>query len=130
TAGPPGSHARQEDVTLEQSFRRNAILFHMDDVAQWCVRTDAPHPESAVANPDDARASTSRRLRIGGALAFLVWTAGDSPALAITVEEFARSPAAAAYTAGRYEAALAEIETMLRREPHDPILLRVRGMAL
>jgi tetratricopeptide (TPR) repeat protein len=83
-----------------------------------------------VANPDDARASTSRRLRIGGALTFLVWTAGDSPALAITVEEFARSPAAAAYTAGRYEAALAEIETMLRREPRDPILLRVRGMAL
>jgi hypothetical protein len=55
-------------------------------------------------------------------------TAGS--ARAITPEEFARTPAAAAYRAGNFAAALAETDTLLRREPRDPILLRVRGMSL
>ena len=49
---------------------------------------------------------------------------------AITAEDFARTPAAAAYRAGDFAAALAEIDKLLVREPGDPILLRVRGMSL
>jgi tetratricopeptide (TPR) repeat protein len=83
-----------------------------------------------MACPDVACARTFVRLFAGGVLAFLV-VAGDAGAAhAITVEEFARSPAAAAYQAGRYDAAIAAVDAMLQREPGDPILLRVRGMAL
>jgi tetratricopeptide (TPR) repeat protein len=82
-----------------------------------------------MARRDDAWARTPFRSLAGGALV-LTSVAAFPPAHAITVEEFSRSAAAAAYSAGRYDAALAEVGRMLAREPRDPILLRVRGMAL
>ena len=76
----------------------------------------------------------ARRRRIaalGGGFACLLGAAsGGVPAHAMTVEAFSQSAAAAAYRDGRYDAALAEIDKLLQREPGDSILLRVRGMAL
>lgn len=92
--------------------------------------SDASHPDTAVAEPDVARASKLLRRVCGGLGAFLIGACAAHPAQAITVEEFGRTTAAAAYAAGRYDQALSEVEALLRREPRDPILLRVRGMAL
>jgi tetratricopeptide (TPR) repeat protein len=83
-----------------------------------------------MACPDvDCARKPLRRLAFG-VFALLAGAVASPPAHAITVEEFGRTAAAAAYAAGRYDQALAEVETLLRREPRDPILLRVRGMAL
>lgn len=71
----------------------------------------------------------SRLITTASMLAWLASLA-FAPAAAITLEEFGRSAAAAAYAAGRHELALDELAALLRREPRDPILLRVRGMAL
>lgn len=78
----------------------------------------------------DLRVQASLRLAAGGLVYLGIAAAGADGARAITVEEFARSPAAAAYRDARYDAALAEIDKLLQREPRDPILLRVRGMSL
>ncbi|MCW5773841.1 MAG: tetratricopeptide repeat protein [Rhodospirillaceae bacterium] len=73
--------------------------------------------------------STTRRL--AGVLLFsLAAGSGAAEAGAITPDAFAAGPAGNAYRAGRYAEALAQIDILLKREPQDPILLRVRGMAL
>lgn len=63
-------------------------------------------------------------------LAAVVASGAAAAAQAITPEDFVRTPAAAAYRAGDFAAALSETDKLLAREPRDPILLRVRGMNL